>query len=125
MPSCSPVPQVVGLLLSRGAVTQYRNTYGNTPAKVCRDPVAAEWIRRVQVRGFRVYEARERCVQVCVCVGVWEGGVSHQEQDERSGVRGQGVFCRPGSMLATLYTSCCANGTSSHDRVHCFMIMTH
>jgi ankyrin repeat protein len=42
--------QVVGLLLCKGAMTMYKNTYGNTPLQVAKDKQSAEWIKRVQVR---------------------------------------------------------------------------
>eukprot|EP00983_Pelagomonas_calceolata_P085205 1156506-Pelagomonas_calceolata.AAC.5 len=49
--------QVVGLLLCKGAMTMYRNTYGNTPLQVAKDKQSAEWIKRVQS------VARFPCVQ--------------------------------------------------------------
>ncbi len=43
--------QLVGLLLSKGAMTIYKNTYGNTPLKVAIGAKAASWIRRVNDGG--------------------------------------------------------------------------
>lgn len=49
LPPLHAALQLVGLLLARGAVTQYRNAYSNQALKVCTDSVAADWIQRVQV----------------------------------------------------------------------------
>jgi hypothetical protein len=41
--------QIVGLLLTKAANTQYKNAYGNTPLKVAKDKTCGEYIKRVQV----------------------------------------------------------------------------
>ena len=43
--------QMVGLLLSKGAQTMYKNVYGNTPLKVATGSRVQSWIKRVHEGG--------------------------------------------------------------------------